>query len=114
MGWLIGLGLALVMACIAVVLLVQPPRRWQEPLMELNRNQVQTLLGTPDADFSPKGWDGWDKPVVIGAWVLTVNYDEAGRVIAVRKKFDWGLSYLFWDRDYSKRFQKDNGAVPRE
>jgi len=97
------MAVAFLLAVSAILVLAQPPARWAGPLATLNRAQVHALLGIPDADFLPKGWDGWDKPVLIGAWVLTVYYDDQEHVTSARTKFDWGLGHLSWDRDYQKR-----------
>jgi hypothetical protein len=100
---LVAIPLIAVLTVFALVALAQPPARWKESFSQLNRTQVHALLGLPDADFSPKGWDAWDKPVLVGAWVLTVYYDDKGQVTEVRRKFDWGTNYLSWDRDLQRR-----------
>lgn len=107
-SWLAILILVAMLAWITAALLLMPPRRWHEPITELNRTQVRALLGNPDADASVKGWDGWDQPAVVGAWVLKVYYTEEGRVITVQKYFDWGFGYLSWERDYRKLLPKSN------
>jgi hypothetical protein len=68
----------------------------------MTRTQVHALLGAPDADFSPQGWEGWDQPALVGAWVLVVYYDEVGAVTSVRSRFDLGLAYLRWDRTHQE------------
>jgi hypothetical protein len=74
-------------------------RNWSNITERQTRTSVHALLGKPDANFLPKGWEGWDRSGIVGAWVLIVYYDEADRVANVRQKFDWGLGHLFWDRD---------------
>jgi hypothetical protein len=64
----------------------------------MTRDEVHALLGVPDADFSPKGWEAWDHPVLVGAWVLVVYYSESGAVTSSQTTFEWGLGYLRWDR----------------
>lgn len=83
-----------------IALLAQPPRRWQEPLDTLDRTQIHALLGIPDMAWMDKGFDGWDRPAGVGAWVLIIRYDEESRPVSVQRKFDWGLGYLSWDRNY--------------
>jgi hypothetical protein len=114
----IGIRCGVVVAIVAIVsvgamvVLGRPPSRWREPVLLMGRSQVHALLGLPDADFSPKGWDGWDRPVIVGAWILKVHYDGEGRVIAVQNSFEWGLGHLQWRRDLPERVQRLS-ASPR-
>ncbi|WP_160309021.1 hypothetical protein [Anaeromyxobacter sp. PSR-1] len=78
------------------------PRRWNAPIATMTRPEVHALLGAPEVDFSPKGWEGWDQPALIGAWVLIVYYGEGDRVTSVQSKFDWGFGYMSWDGRYRR------------
>src|SRR5262245_46910901 len=92
--WLVAMGAVLVILAVISVALRRTPTKWNVALLHMHRSQVHRLLGVPDADFLAKGWDAWDRPVILGAWVLTVTYDETEHVAAVRKHMDWGLGYL--------------------
>lgn len=89
----------------AVGLRSAQPVRWDEPLVGLDREEVHRLLGLPDANFIPKGWEGWTQPAIVGAWVLIVGYEESSgdpRASRVERKFVWGLGYRGWVRDYRR------------
>lgn len=96
----LGFLVLVFVAGVAIGLCSGLPRRWSDPLTNLSQDQVHAVLGLPDGDFMPKGWEGWDQPVVVGAWVLLVYYDEHGQVTHTRRKFEWGFGYREWERGY--------------
>ncbi len=87
------------------------PERWNEDLMGMQRNDAWRLLGVPDIDYTEKGFDGWNRNAIFGAWVLVVRYGENERISGVEKKFSWGFGYLSWDNDYRKQWKRPNSAV---
>lgn len=78
------------------------PQRWNEELVGLPRENVHSILGYPDANFMPKGWEGWSQGVVVGAWVLRVGYDGDEKVINVTHKFHWGFDHYSWSNDWKE------------
>jgi hypothetical protein len=77
-------------------------RNWSNVKVGQSRDAVHATLGSPDASFLAKGWEGWDHSGIVGAWVLVVHYDESNTTVTyVKRKFDWGLGYLLWDRDHA-------------
>jgi len=82
------------------------PQRWYEPLVGLNRGKVHAVLGLPDGNFMPKGWEGWTQSALVGAWVLLVYYNDSEQVVDAKRKFHWGLDYMRWEHDYRKQMDK--------
>jgi hypothetical protein len=78
------------------------PERWNENFEGKARKDAWLLLGVPDIDYSIKGFDGWHRDAVIGAWVLTIRYDAGETITSVKRKFAWGFDYLDWADDYKK------------
>lgn len=54
----------------------------------------------------PKDWEGWDQPVLVGAWVLRVYYDDSETVVEARIDFDVGCGYLGWERGYGEELRR--------
>jgi hypothetical protein len=73
-------------------------RDWKSVAPGQSRLAVHQHIGKPDASFLEKGWEGWDHPGIVGAWVLRVSYGENDTVERADLKFDWGPGYLFWRR----------------
>lgn len=100
----LGLAFASALALAAIGLAVgvynSVPYRWDEPMVGVERNGVHLIVGYPDANFAPKGWDGWSQPALFGAWVLTVHYDGDDVAVRTQKKFVWGFDYRRWGHDY--------------
>ena len=82
------------------------PQRWNEHLVGLPRENIHLILGHPDADFMPKGWEGWSQGVVVGAWVLTVGYNGDEQAIRVTRKFDWGFDHYGWASEWKEFLSK--------
>ncbi len=82
------------------------PERWNEELVGMYRKDAWALLGVPDITYSEKGFDGWNRNAIFGAWVLVVRYGENEKIIQSERKFSWGLGYLSWDNDYKKQWKK--------
>lgn len=99
----IGIGLFLLfLGMLFITVKSTVPKRWNEQLVGLSRENVHLILGYPDANFMPKGWEGWSQGTVIGAWVLTIGYNGDEKVIRVTRKFDWGFDYYGWANDWKK------------
>ena len=96
-------------ACVGYA--VSYPQRWNEDLTGMRRNDAWRLLGVPDVDYTEKGFDGWNRNAIFGAWVLIVRYGENERISGVERKFSWGLDYLSWDADYRKQWKRPNSAM---
>lgn len=94
------LALALVATGLAIGISNSAPYRWDEPLIGIERNRVHLIIGYPDGNFIPKGWDGWSQPALVGAWVLIAHYDEDEVVTRTNKKFVWGFAHRRWAHDY--------------
>jgi hypothetical protein len=103
------LVVCLLLVAVTVGYALPYPERWNETFVGLSRSEAWSVLGAPNANFAPKGWEGWNRNAIYGAWVLKVYYDESEKVKSVEKKFDWGLSYLSWNDDYyKKQLQRPN------
>lgn len=84
------------------------PERWNEELVGLSRKDAWSLLGVPDIAYTEKGFDGWNRDAIFGAWVLIVRYGENEKITRIERKYSWGLGYLSWDSDYRKQWKKPN------
>ena len=104
------LGLVLVGAAVCAGYALSYPERWNEDLVGMGRADAWRLLGVPDIDYSDKGFDGWKRNAIFGAWVLVVRYGENEKISRVDKTFDWGFGYLSWDDDYRKQWKRPNSA----
>jgi hypothetical protein len=80
------------------------PDRWNEELVGMHRADAWRLLGVPDIDYTEKGFDGWNRNAIFGAWVLVVRFEESEKISSAEKRFSWGLGYLSWDVDYRKKW----------
>ena len=76
--------------------------RWDENFEGKARKDAWLLLGIPDIVYPSKGFDGWNRDAVIGAWLFAIHYDANKTITSVEKKFVWGLDYLKWDEEYKK------------
>jgi len=71
------LAFAILVGALALVVNASSyPRTWNKSVMGLPRPEVHQRLGPPDGDFlAPKGWDGWQKRVLVGTWIFRVTYE---------------------------------------
>src|SRR5262249_41762663 len=100
------LGLVLFGAAVCAGYALSYPERWNEDLVGMGRADAWRLLGVPDIDYSDKGFDGWKRNAIFGAWVRVVRYGENEKISRVDKTFDWGFGYLSWDDDYRKQWKR--------
>jgi hypothetical protein len=98
-----------VAACVGYA--VPYPERWNEDLLGMRRDDAWRLLGVPDIDYTEKGFDGWNRNAIFGAWVLVVRYGENEKISGVEKGFSWGFGYLSWDDDYRKQWKRPSTAL---
>ena len=104
------LGLVLIAVALCVGYAAPYRERWNEDLVGMRRADAWRLLGVPDIDFVEKGFDGWNRNAIFGAWVLVVRYGAHEEISQVKKQFSWGFGYLSWDRDYRRQWKRPNAA----
>lgn len=104
--------LSILTTTVAIGYAIPYPDRWDEKLIGMNRLDAWQLLGVPDIVF-PEKFDGWNRDALFGAWVLTIRFQEDGKIFHVEKKFDWGFDYISWDDNYRKQWDKNIINNPR-